>query len=66
MSRLIDRAHHGEPWSPECVDQLTDLIGRGEPVPVIATLLGRSQEAVRSRLVRMGLSKPRKNRSARD
>lgn len=38
-----------KPWTPEDLSELRRLVSEGQPVPMIAKALGRSQESVAAR-----------------
>lgn len=44
-----NRANHTKPWHADDIDQLAELIFAGRTIPEMANLLGRSQEAVRTK-----------------
>lgn len=45
----ISRPNHTKPWNADDLDRLKLLIGEGRSIPELAKLLGRSQEAVRTK-----------------
>lgn len=43
------RANHTKPWNADDIEELAALIFASKSIPQIAQLLGRSQEAVRTK-----------------
>lgn len=44
-----NRANHAKPWHADDIDQMAELIFAGRSIPEMAKILGRSQEAVRTK-----------------
>lgn len=44
-----NRCNHTKPWNTEDIDQMAELILSGRSIPEMADVLGRSQEAVRTK-----------------
>ena len=44
-----NRSNHTKAWLAEDIEQMADLIASGRSIPEMANILGRSQEAVRTR-----------------
>lgn len=43
------------PWEPAEIAKLSGLLGKETPYPVMAVLLGRSQESIRTKARKIGL-----------
>ena len=63
MPRMFDRPNYAVRWTDEQFEQLAEMLSKGRPVPEIAKVLGRSQEAVRNKAWQRGLL-PAKARKA--
>ncbi len=44
-----NRSNHTKPWHADDIDQMAELIFAGRSIPEMANILGRSQEAVRTK-----------------
>ncbi len=49
MSIAKNRSNHAKPWHADDIEELAALIFAGRSIPEMANLLGRSQEAVRTK-----------------
>ena len=49
MFETPHRASHAKPWNADDIEQMAQLIFLGRTIPEMARLLGRSQEAVRTK-----------------
>ena len=49
MPRMFDRPNYAVRWTDEQFEQLAEMLSGGRPIPEIAKVLGRSQEAVRNK-----------------
>ena len=47
----------GKPWTFEEEKQLSKMLGNGTSIEIVADKLGRKVDAVRMKIVRLGLSK---------
>ena len=53
---MISKPNRGLPWTPEVVDELQRLVADGVAARHIARRLGRTEEAVRNKARKEGLS----------
>jgi hypothetical protein len=60
MPNLAEKPNNRAYWSPEDLMRMALMLARGDKIPDIAKVLGRSQEAVRNRATKEGLMKRRK------
>ena len=44
-----NRTNHTKPWHADDIEQMAELIFAGRSIPEMADVLGRSQEAVRTK-----------------
>lgn len=49
MFEASHRASHAKPWNADDIEQMAELIFLGRSIPEMARLLGRTQEAVRTK-----------------
>lgn len=62
----MGKENDGKPWSDDDLFQLKILITENTPTGLIAMKLGRSEDSIRSKVEREGLSLAPTNRSPRD
>jgi hypothetical protein len=60
--KVTDRPSSRQPWTVECLEALSEALGRGESIPDIAGRMGRSQEALRKRAQKSGMLPTRGNK----
>lgn len=61
-----NRSNHTKSWSAEDIEQMTDSIAAGRSIPEMANILGRSQEAVRTKANDLNLLPKRARRKTVD
>ncbi len=49
MFDFANRPNHTKPWHADDIEQMAALIFEGRSIPEMASILGRSQEAVRTK-----------------
>lgn len=60
----IARPNHTKPWNVDDLERLKMLIGEGRSIPELAKVLGRSQEAVRTKANDLNLLPKRTRRKS--
>lgn len=66
MPFLKNRTNHTKAWLAEDIAQMADLIASGRSIPDMADILGRSQEAVRTKANDLNLLPKRARRKTVD
>ena len=64
MFELKIRANHTKPWHADDIEQMAALIFEGRSIPEMASILGRSQEAVRTKANDLDMLPKRARRKA--
>ena len=64
MFELKSRANHTKPWHADDIEQMAALIFEGRSIPEMASILGRSQEAVRTKANDLDMLPKRARRKA--
>jgi hypothetical protein len=59
-----NRSNHTKPWLSDDIVQMMELIDEGRTIPEMANVLGRSQEAVRTKANDLDLLPKRARRKA--